>query len=285
MKGETVMRCTECGSEIAENDVICRSCGAEIITVAGNSAERDAFDDVESVDTGKTKKNKKKSEKAKRGFVLKIAAAVVVIAVIAVIIVNIVISVKAAEGRRLFDKVPLGRDVEKISADTGVTFLDGEGSIYGALNYIADYDYICESEKSAEISGIQVPEWAVLLNEDGSGSVNEAVLYNFSVLKHNWMGIKNEAKIDTSVVEFGMKIRDAERAVGLKPYTIIKESGENTTTYTYRYHYTDEADGNNCVMNLYIEVSDVDGQVKNVYDEKLDYLNLILRGTFSGDIS
>ena len=87
------------------------------------------------------------------------------------------------------------------------------------------------------------------------------------------------SKIEPSVVEYGMKSKSAERALGMKPYTIIKENEGNTSTYAYRYHYTDNDSGNTCVMNFYVVVDDSDGKVKYVYEEQLDYLNLILRGT------
>ena len=93
------------------------------------------------------------------------------------------------------------------------------------------------------------------------------------------MGEKTAAKIEVSSVQFGMKLKEAERAVGLKPYTIVKENKDNIVKYAYRYHYTDEATGNNCVMNFYIVINDANGQVENVYDEQLDYLNLIFKGS------
>ncbi len=275
------MRCKECGSEVAENDVFCGSCGAEIIPGAAEERKSDTVRDESDQSKKKSSEKKKKESAGRKKAVIaaRIFIALVIIAVIAIIIVYAVMSAKAAEGRKIFDKMPLGRDIEKISADTGEQFITGENSLYGALNYIADFDYLCESEKSAAVGGIMVPEWAVLLSEDGSGNISQATLYNFYILKHNWMGEKSAERIDISSIEFGMKAKEAERRLGLKPYAIVKDSTENTETYTYRYHYTDEASGNNRVMNFYVVISDVDGQVKNVYDEQLDYLNLILNGT------
>ncbi len=285
------MRCKECGSEIAENDVFCGSCGAELIPTADERSTDNEYENTENAksrNSGKKSKNKKQTpdnSRKRSAIALRIFAAAVIIAVIAAAVIYAVISARAAEGRKIFDKIPLGRDIEKISADTGEQFVTGENSVYGALNYIADYDYICESEKNAAVGGIMVPEWAVLLSEDGAGNISRSVLYNFYVLKHNWMGEKSGERIDVSSVEFGMKIKEAERRLGLKPYAIVRDSAENTETYTYRYHYTDEESGNNQVMNFYVVVSDVDGQVKNAYDEKLDYLNLILSGTSAGNLS
>lgn len=271
------MKCPECGVEINDNEVYCPKCGAEIIL-------GDMTDDIRQEDTqdiGDTKKQKR-NNKDKKGknrliIVLRIVGAAVVIALIIILIVYIVGVTKSAAGRKVFDGVPLGRDIEYVSTQTGVEFLSGESSEYGAVNYIADYDYICESEKSVTVDGIMLPEWAVLLRENSAGSVDEAVLYNFGRLKHSWMGSRTAEKLETASVEYGMTIKSAERALGLKPYTIVKESMENTSIYVYRYHYTDDESGNNCVRNFYVEISDVDGKVKNVYDEQLDYLNLILQ--------
>lgn len=278
------MRCTECGSEVAENDVICRSCGAEIIFTANDVINDNAVNENENIkETARSTKKKssaknRKDGKNKRALAVGIAAVLIAAVLITIIIICIVSAVKSGEGRRLFDKVPLGRDVEKVSADTETDFIPGESSAYGALNYIADYDYICESEEDADVGGIKVPQWAVMLDEDGTGNITKVTLYSFGVLKHNWMGVKLSEKFETSSIDFGMKYKEAERKLGLKPYAVVKDSNSNTETYTYRYHYTDTESGNNCVMNFCMVVSDVDGQVKDVSEEKLDYLNLILSG-------
>lgn len=264
------MICPDCGKEINDNDIFCGYCGAEIINI----------DVPIPTDEKKSRHSSKpKSEDKKKTFkiVVRIIAAVILIAVIVIVIVCAAASIKASEGRKIFDSVPLGRDIDIIESTTGTAFIGGESSAYGALNHIADYDYICESEKSVNVGGIEVPEWAVLLRKDGGGSVGEAVLYNFYVVKHNWMGSKTATNIETSVISFGDSLRSAERALGLKPYTIIKESTSNTSTYVYRYHYVDSESGNTIVKNFYVVVSDVDNQVKDVRDEQLDYLKLILQ--------
>ena len=273
------MRCPECGYEVAENDVLCRSCGAELTESVEKAApEQDVPLESEKKKIKNSTGEKKKNSVNKRKLILIAIAAAVVILIIVIIIVSVVVSVKAAKGRKVFDKVPLGRNVAMIEAETGEVFTNGESSPYGALNYIADYDHICESEKSVDVDGINLPEWAVLLSENYSGNIDKASFYNFSVLKYSWMGEKMAAKIESSAVEYGMKIKSAERSLGLKPYVIVKENEGNTSTYAYRYHYTDSVSGNNCVMNFYVVVDDSDGKVKDAYDEQLDYLNLILKG-------
>lgn len=277
------MRCSECGAEINDNEIYCPKCGAEIIGT--ELPEAVLMEDLSENGGAKNKKGRTKADrKSKNKLIIaaRIAGILIIIGLIVFLIIYIAGAIGAKEGRKIFDSVPLGRDIDMIGKDTGVTFLSGESSAYGAVNYIADYDYIYESEKSVTVDGIMLPEWAVLLKENSSGVMEEAVLYNFSLLKHSWMGSRTASKLETTSVEFGMSIKIAERALGLKPYTIVKESKDNISVYVYRYHYTDSESGNNCVMNFCVEVSDVDNQVKNVYDEQLDYLNLILQTNVDG---
>lgn len=288
------MRCPECGGEINENEVFCPGCGAELFGVPQEPIETEVSDAAEETDTENTKKKKKSKNKEKRNALkngkskkqkLVIGVRIAIIAIMAALVIVLIFAVadniSASKGRKIFDKVPLGRNIDIIESDTGADFLEGKVSAYGAVNHISEYKYICESETAVNVDGIQLPEWAVLLESDSDGSVNEATLYNFSVLKHSWMGTRTADRIEPSTVEFGVTAKAAERALGLKPYTIIKESKENTSVYVYRYNYTDSESGNTCVRNFYVEVSDVDGKVKSAYDSQLDYLNLILGGGLS----
>lgn len=285
------MRCPECGGEISENEVFCPSCGSELFGTPEKKAEPDVFEVLEETEKENSKKKKKSKNKDKNSakrhkliVALRVTLIVLLAALIVVLIFVAADSISAAKGRKIFDNVDLGRDIEMIRSKTKENFLEGKVSSYGAVNHIADYDFICEAEKSVKVDGITLPEWAVLLKSDGE-SVNEAVLCNFSVLKHGWMGARTAERIEPSTVEFGMTAKAAERALGLKPYTIIKESRGNTSLYVYRYNYTDSESGNTCVRNFYVEVSDVDGKVKSAYDSQLDYLNLILGTETSGTVN
>lgn len=275
------MRCPECGGEINENDIICSGCGAEIIDAVSGEYERtDPEEREEAVPqkkSGKKKSGNDKGKKQRSAMIPKVAAAALAVILIAALCVVISNNVRMSKGRKLFDDVPLGRDVLYIGTQVGVNFSAAGISDYGAMNYVAgDYNFVCEAEKSVTVDGIPLPEWAVLLNEKDS-SVTEAKLYNFYVLKHGWMGERAAAMIEpTEAVEFGSSVKSAERSLGLKPYVIIKESVKNTSTYVYRYHYTDSATGSNCVRNIYVTASDVDGKVSGAYDEQLDYLGMIL---------
>ena len=277
------MKCPECGIELESNAVFCTACGAEIIN-----------EPIETVETVEKKSENKEKSKKKNGFFSKkkdggeaaadkkkklklagvLALAVIVVVAIIIVVVNIVAMVKANEGRKILEKVPLGRDIEIIEADTKMDFVDT--SVYGAVGHVAEFDYICESEKSIVVGGITVPEWAVVLEKSYDDSVNTATLLNFNAIEHNWMGEKTALTIDLSVIEFGTSIKRTERNLGLKPYTIIKNSEDNTSVYVYRYHYIDDETENTIVKNIYITVDDAEDKVVDAKDSQVDYMKLIL---------
>ncbi|MBQ8787887.1 MAG: zinc ribbon domain-containing protein [Oscillospiraceae bacterium] len=273
------MKCPECGVELDSNAVFCIACGAEII-INETADKSEAADENAEKKKGLFQKKAPKKEataadkKKKLKLIGIIAIAVIVVIVIIVIAVNIAAAIKANEGRKLLEKIPLGRDIEIIEADTEYDFDDT--SDYGAVGHICDFDYICESEGNVVVGGITVPEWAVALEKSGDGTVNKAVLLNFNAIEHNWMGEKTALAIDLSVIEFGTSIKKAERSLGLKPYTIIKESKDNTSVYVYRYHYVDDETENTIVKNFYITVDDAADEVVYVSDSQVDYMKLIL---------
>lgn len=277
VNGGINLKCHECGMEIDDNELFCPGCNAEIITAipeADNkkksAKKKSVFNNKKTGAPEQAAEDKKKKLKLAGILILVVA---VIIAII-IIVVNVIASVKANEGRKLIDKIPLGRDIEIIESETGMNFVDT--SIYGAVGHIADFDYICESERSVVVDGITVPEWAVVLEKAPNNAISKATLLNFNAIEHNWMGEKTALAIDLAVIDFGSEIKKAERALGLKPYTIIKDSGDNTSVYVYRYHYVDDETENTVVKNLYITVDDVDGKVVDVKDSQVDYMRLIL---------
>ncbi|MGN0675003.1 MAG: zinc ribbon domain-containing protein, partial [Oscillospiraceae bacterium] len=134
------MKCPECGAEINDNDVFCGSCGAEIIYNNINIENSEKEHNEESGDKKSVRKSKKSKNKndggkeKKHSFktMLKIAGVIAAVIVIAIIIVCVLDSVKFSKGRKIFEQVPLGRDIDIIEADTGAAFISGENSSYGA---------------------------------------------------------------------------------------------------------------------------------------------------------
>ncbi len=272
------MKCPECGIEIDDNEAFCPACGAEILTAIPSaksdkkksSKKTGLFKKKAGADKENTAEDKRKKLKL-IGIGILIAAVVIAAIIIAV---NVISSIKANEGRKIIEKIPLGRDIEIIEAETEMNFVDT--SVYGAVGHIAEFDYICESEGSIVVGGITVPEWAVVLEKAPNDAISKATLLNFNAIEHNWMGEKTALSIDLSVIEFGTAIKKAERSLGLKPYTIIKNSADNTSVYVYRYHYVDDETENTIVKNLYITVDDVESKVVDAKDSQVDYMKLIL---------
>ena len=130
------MICPECGKEINDNDIFCGYCGAEIINI-------DVPLQTDEKKGGRSPKIKSEDKKKKFKIAVRVIGAIIVIAVIIIIIIFASASIKSAQGRKIFGSVPLGRDIDIIESTTGTAFIGGESSSYGALNHIADYDYIC----------------------------------------------------------------------------------------------------------------------------------------------
>ena len=272
------MKCPECEIEIDDNEAFCPACGAEILT-AIPSAKSDKKKSSKKTGLFKKKAGADKEniaeDKRKKLKLIGIGILIAAVVIAAIIIaVNVISSIKANEGRKIIEKIPLGRDIEIIEAETEMNFVDT--SVYGAVGHIAEFDYICESEGSIVVGGITVPEWAVVLEKAPNDAISKATLLNFNAIEHNWMGEKTALSIDLSVIEFGTAIKKAERSLGLKPYTIIKNSADNTSVYVYRYHYVDDETENTIVKNLYITVDDVESKVVDAKDSQVDYMKLIL---------
>lgn len=279
INGGISLKCPECGIEIDDNELFCTACGAEIITAIPGAASNNKKKAEKKTGLFKKKNTENKEasaeDKKKKIRLVGIALLIAAVVIAAVIItVNVIASIKANEGRKLLEKIPLGRDIEIIEADTEMNFVDT--SVYGAVGHIVDFDYICESEDDIVVGGITVPEWAVVLEKSPGNSINKATLLNFNAIEHNWMGEKTALSIDLSVIEFGNSIKKTERSLGIKPYTIIKNSEDNTSVYIYRYHYIDGETENTIVKNLYITVDDVEEKVVDAKESQVDYMKLIL---------
>ncbi|MCM1381292.1 MAG: zinc ribbon domain-containing protein, partial [Muribaculaceae bacterium] len=141
------MRCPECGGEISENEVFCPSCGSELFGTSEKPAEPDVFEVLEETEKGNSKKKKKSKNKDKNSakrqkliVALRVTLIVLLAALITVLIFVAADSVSAARGRKIFDKVPLGRSIDMIKSESGADFSEGKVSAYGAVNHISDYN-------------------------------------------------------------------------------------------------------------------------------------------------
>jgi uncharacterized protein YoxC len=263
------MICPKCSSEITEDTDFCGICGAKLADFADQTSYRDEYDSEHS--------HSRKSRRAelRRKFISRLKLAGGIIAVIAVVVVAlfIVSSLKKSEGQRIFDNVPLGRTVDIVEKDTGVAF-----EVYSAYDVLADissYSYVKESEESVSVEGIRLPEWAVMLSKNTQNNINKVSYYDFAALKSSWMGEKRAEQVDQSTIEYGMKIADVKKLLGLSPYVMIAMLDNNTTECIFRYNIADE-DGNTKVYSLSVFVDDADETVKDVSETEKDYISFFL---------
>lgn len=273
------MKCPQCGAEIKEESGFCGSCGYDL---SADSIMK-TLDDEGGGKKKRVKKEKKKKkekrekrEKSAEGgkkVRLKVILAVIVLVIAAAAVWVLISMFSSSEGEKVMDNIPIGRDIAYAESKTGRTFTSI--SKYDAMPKLGAFNNICESEKGLKIEGLHLPEWAVAVSVGSDKTINRVTYYDFAQLQKSWKGCHKTSEIPASVIEYGMTEKAVERAMGFKPYTIIKEI-DNTSTYVYRYYYTDELTGDDIVCNYFIVFNDVEGSVKNVYTSELDYGGFML---------
>ncbi len=269
------MKCPKCKEEIENEVAFCGICGFKIhgytdegendfVQPQNNKKNRikEFFSHTEN-SPGVLKRNKK----------LKFAGISIFILIIVMLTVYFLSVVSVTEGERVLKDIPLGRNIEYISKETGVDFIPV--SEYSYLGEINRYNYIFESKKNIKIEGINLPEWAVMLSYDSGGIINLAAYYDFTVLIRDWKGVKKDAGFDESVILYGMNLKETEKAINIPPYTIIMGI-DNQSTYVYRYNKTDSLSGNTNVFNLYVVFDDVSGEVTDAYSNAVDFGRVLL---------
>lgn len=270
------MKCPECGAEIKEGAGFCESCGYDL----------SADNIMKTLDEGNEKKSKrlKKEKKVKkdkaekpaeggRKIKIKVILAAAAVIILAAAVWVLITMFSSTEGEKVMNNIPIGRDIAYAESKTGKSFT--LISKYDAMPKIGTFNNICESEKSLKIEGLHLPEWAITVSVGDDKTISRVTYYDFSQLQKSWKGCRRTAEIPESVIEYGMTEKAVERAMGFRPYTIIKEI-DNSSTYVYRYYYPDESTGNDVVCNYYVVFSDLDGSVTDVYANELDYGGFML---------
>jgi hypothetical protein len=270
------MICPKCGSEITEDTDFCGICGmrlADFDEPSQNDREAKNEQARSRIDHSSSRADKRKSRRQK--FLSRVKLIIGIMAVIAVVVAAVIIisSLKKSEGERIFENVPLGRTVDIVDKDTGVTFDVSSG--YPILPQIAPFGYVKESDGGVKVEGVHLPEWAVLLSKNAQNNIDKVSYYEFAVLKSSWKGQTLSEKLDTGVIKYGQKIRDVERAVGIAPYAMIATLDNNTTECVFRYNAPDE-NGNSHVYNLSVYIDDADDTVKDVVEAECDYIGFFL---------
>jgi hypothetical protein len=257
------MKCPKCKTEITEDTDFCVICGAKLTDLTIEESET-----VEPRPRKKRELHKLNRHNLKKK--LKVAAVVAAGLAIAVLIIVVVSSLRTSEGRRIADNVPLGRDIEMVNKDTGVVFLRNAGN--AVLPEIGTFSYIYEAEDTITVDGIKLPDWCIMLSENSEGLIYKVTYYDFTMLRGSWKGQKSNNLPDTEAVEYGSKIAEAQKILGLRPYAIVTTNDDNTQKLVYRTHSEDE-NGNVCVYDINLFVNEADGTVRDISMTELDYIS------------
>ncbi len=278
------MICPKCGKENSEDAAFCGECGYDFssdnIMNALDNGDSESEKPSSKKEKRRSKKEKdkrnngentdnKKSKKTKVKVILVAVAVIIVVIAVAVL----VLFFSSTEGEKVLNNIPIGRDVAYAESKTGRNFTTV--SKYAAVEDIAAFDNICEADSGLRVEGIQYPEWAVTISLAEDKTINKVVYYDFSQLQKNWKGHHSNDEIPLARIEYGMSEKSVERAMGFKPYTIIKEV-DNNVTYVYRYYYSDDVTGNDVVCNYSVVFDDANGSVKDVYVSIVDYASVII---------
>lgn len=254
------MTCPHCDATVAEGVQYCPTCGA----------------DISEIDETEEKSPKKTANKPGQGRKrLNLMLAAVVAIVILALAVIIAVKVSSDEGERIAADISdkIGRSIALAEKNANVTL--SAASQYPILKEVEDFNYIYEADKSVKVEGIHLPEWAIYVETDSNDRITTVTYYNYKVLESNWKGQKASQKIDSTIVEYGMSIREAEKVIPLKPLSITR-SYDDTTRYRYKYYYVDEENKNE--LAYYLDITfDVDNNITDISNTENDYMPFILK--------
>ena len=273
------MKCPNCGFENEEGAAFCGGCGEDLSSENIMNALDESAKQTDAKAEKRSGKKKKRKEKAadggdaavKKSKVKPVLIAAAVIIVLAAAAMFVLMNMPS-EGEKVLKNVPIGRNLAYAEAKTETDFT--KVSKYDAVNKLDDFDDICEGNLTIKIEGVSFPEWAISVSLANDETIDRVTYYDFSQLQKNWKGHHSSKKIELTAVEYGMKRKAVDRALGFTPYSIIKGI-DNTVTNVYRYYYSDETSGNDVVCNYCVVFNDVDESVKNVYVNELDYIGFM----------
>ncbi len=284
-----MITCKVCGTECADGQIFCEKCGGELeVSVLPENVDEQGRLNYKPSKKEKREEAKKEKEATsnrdprvrktpeekiamKRKFYAVVTVLVLIAAV--VIVMLIMASVEAKKGLKAAQNVPLGRNIEYAISETGLDFTVKSGN--GIVDNMASFDYICISEDTVKVSGTEQPEWVVMLYIGDDDLISTVEYYDFSQLKLNWKGRKMASMLDENSVSYGMPIKSVTKQLGIKPY-YISRNVNNDCVYCYRYYYYDEENYCDRAFNYYVEFSETENTVRNVYYEEIDYAGVIL---------
>ncbi len=275
------MKCPKCGAEAAGDAAFCGNCGYDF------SADN-IMNELDKPEEEKPKEKKKPGGKAKAGrekntpsdeekkkkrIKLRITLIAAAAFVVAAAVIIFVLSLSSTEGEKVLKNIPIGRDMAYAESKTDRDFT--LVSKYDAFGSVADFDGVCEADSGIKIEGIHLPEWAVTVTLASDNTIKTAAYYDFSQLQKSWKGHHSAGEIPVTNIEYGMNEKAVERAMGFKPYAVVKKI-DNTASRIYRYYYSDDITGNDKVCNFVVVFDDANGTVKDVYVKTVDFCGLML---------
>lgn len=221
------MTCPRCKCEIPNGSKVCEVCGKKLQKKKLFSSFREKKKDSKSVDSAVKKDTKLKI----------ILAAVVTVAIIAVIVLIIVL-IDDNSGLNLSDDLKefVGEPVKTAINETDVYFADE--SAFEAANFITEFDYIVEDDKSVEIDNVKYPKWAIFISADEKDTIKSIRYVDFSVLKNNSKGEKVDSEINLDKFTIGDKFKKVSKVIDCDAFSITYEGG--SVKYEYRYYFKND---------------------------------------------
>lgn len=265
------MVCPNCNAVLPEDAANCDSCGYDF-SLKEVVSEKKEKPEKKHLLKGRGKQPQKHEAPSRK----KIIPAIVILLLVIICAVSLYVYylVAGSTGRKTADKISetLGRTVSMAEKNASVTF--AQSSRFEYLSAVCRYDYIVESEKDIRVCGITVPEWAVFVITDGDSMIDEVVYCDFARLSGDWKGQKLNQQLYTSVIEYGMDVKQVEKALGFKPFYIVRNVND-VTTYCYKYYYVDPETGNDRAYCYWVDFN-LDNQVSGIKTTEIDMIDVIL---------
>ncbi len=204
-------------------------------------------------------------------------AAAILFAIIVVVVVAAIVTIKVQQWRN-----DGARYAQTLSEQIGVSPETAEKyarmklektSEYACVNMAADEDdYIYESKKSVQVSGVTIPEW-LILTSTVNNVVTEVSYYDYRQLKEYGNGVKTKAHISYEGINTGMDSAAVQKYMGFAPFC-TRYNGENVVE-SYKYYYKDKNTGDTVSYLLHVTYN-ADGKAASAAEEENYFILSVL---------
>lgn len=220
------MTCPRCKCDIPNDSTVCEVCGKKL-------KKKKLFSKKSDKKTSTSKTEIPKETK------IKIAIAVSAFAVLIALIIAIVVAIDDNTGVNLADdlKEYLDEPVKTAINESDEYFADE--SVFDAVNFLTEFDYVIEDDKDVEIDGVNYPRWAIFIVADEEDVIKSVRYVDFRVLKKNEKGIKLDGEVNLNKFKMGEKYRKISKEIDCDVFSITYEGG--SVTYDYRYYFINDS--------------------------------------------